>query len=65
MKNMEHSERKLGSSPRPFWNRPCRPRVEIPHKHSVGIVDRLFGDLTHLSFVVELGSRGSRNGKRS
>lgn len=29
-------------------------RVAMPRKHRVDIVDRLFGDMTHFCFVVEL-----------
>jgi len=42
-----------------------RLRVSRPAIASSDFVDHLFGELTHFSYVVELGNKASRERKRS
>lgn len=54
------SLRRLGERLR---RRPAR--VGLPRTRRSAIVDRLFGDMTHFCFVVELDRKSSRKGSES
>lgn len=62
MKNSNYSS---WGSLRQLGARLHRPSVELPKRHRVGLVDRLFGQMTHFCFVVELDGKGARERRRS
>jgi hypothetical protein len=41
-----------------------RPHAELPRKRHTDLVGRLFGELTHFCFVVELDGKGARARRR-
>jgi len=52
-------------NPKPFGERLPLLHAGMTYQRTGDIVERLFGDLTHLSFVVELGARGWRERNRA
>lgn len=48
-----------------FGKRWPLPHAGMANRRADDMVERLFGKMTHLSFVVELGAKGWRERKRS
>ena len=56
---------KKENTDKPFGERLFLPQAGKTYQRASDIVEHLFGKMTHLSFVVELGAKGWRERNRS